>query len=395
MRLLFCTTGGAGHLLPLRPLAEALRDRGHDVAWATAPDALHFLEGRGFERFAVGPTFDASRGRFRETFPEAAGLAGEQLSAYTFPRLFGAILAPLMLNGLERVVRRWRPDCVVHEPAALAVPLVCRQQGLRHVAHGYGLRPPSDYIAAAMARFAPHWRARGLHAPPDGDLHRHLYLDIAPASLQPSTADADDRLLRFNPYAAASAPRPSLPAELRAALHGPSALRPRIYLTFGTVFNHSPALTAAAQAASRLGGTLVVTVGFDGDPARLAGLPGQVHVLRFVDQQTVLPHCDAVVSHGGAGTVLGSAAQALPQLLLPQAADHFRNARALCTAGSGTSVEPGSQTADVLESALRGLLSSASIAAGARRLAQEIAAMADAADMARRFEQWHSRIEAL
>ena len=49
MRVLFCTTGGLGHLLPLRPLAFALRHRGHDIAWVTAPDALPRLEGEGFD----------------------------------------------------------------------------------------------------------------------------------------------------------------------------------------------------------------------------------------------------------------------------------------------------------------------------------------------------------
>ena len=150
MRVLFCTTGGAGHLLPLRPLTEALRSRGNQVAWATAPDALHLLAGHGFELFPIGPNFDESRRQFREAFPGAAGLAGKALSAYTFPRLFGAILAPRMLTELEEAVLRWLPDFVVHEPAALAVPLVCQQRGLRRVVHGYGLRPPAEHLDAAM-----------------------------------------------------------------------------------------------------------------------------------------------------------------------------------------------------------------------------------------------------
>ena len=52
MRVLFCTTGGLGHLLPLRPLAQALRRLGHEVAWVTAPDACPALQGEGFDLFA-------------------------------------------------------------------------------------------------------------------------------------------------------------------------------------------------------------------------------------------------------------------------------------------------------------------------------------------------------
>ncbi|MFO1518035.1 MAG: hypothetical protein U1F22_14030, partial [Lysobacterales bacterium] len=81
MRVLFCTTGGLGHLLPLRPLAQALRRLGHEVAWVTAPDACPALQGDGFDLFAAGPTFEASRGEFRTAHAGAAGLTGESLSA--------------------------------------------------------------------------------------------------------------------------------------------------------------------------------------------------------------------------------------------------------------------------------------------------------------------------
>ena len=37
MRVLFTTQPGAGHFHPLVPLAQALRDVGHDVAFAGAP----------------------------------------------------------------------------------------------------------------------------------------------------------------------------------------------------------------------------------------------------------------------------------------------------------------------------------------------------------------------
>jgi UDP:flavonoid glycosyltransferase YjiC (YdhE family) len=39
MRVLITTSSGLGHVLPMVPLAHALRDRSHDVLWATGPDA--------------------------------------------------------------------------------------------------------------------------------------------------------------------------------------------------------------------------------------------------------------------------------------------------------------------------------------------------------------------
>lgn len=388
MRVLFCTTGGLGHLLPLRPLATALSSRGHAVGWLTAPDALSRLDGLGFDLFVAGPSFEVSRRQFHAAHADAAQLAGEQLSAYTFPRLFGAVLAPAMVDSVEHVVRQWRPDFVVHEPAALAVPLVCQQLGVRNVTHGYGLRPPSGYIEDAMSFFGAHWRTRGMEVPVDGGLYRHLYLDVAPRSLQPPIQPSDDGVLRFNPYRADNADASALPAELRAALQKSVTRGARIYVTFGTVFNRSPALIAAAQAASRLGGTVVVTVGADGDPESFTRMGGHVSVHRFLDQAALLPHCDLVVSHGGAGTLLGAAARGVPQLILPQAADHFRNARALSSANAGRSVEPHRQTTEEVTGAMADALNSGALSVAARALAREMSAMPDAAAAARRLECW-------
>ncbi len=390
MRVLFCTTGGLGHLLPLRPLALALCRRGHHVAWVTAPDACPALQRDGFDLFAAGPTFGASRGEFRTTHAGAARLTGEPLSAYTFPRLFGAVLGPAMLDGIEQAARTWRPDFVVSEPAALAVPLVCRQLGLRHVTHGYGLRPPREYVEEAMNFFGPFWRARGVEVPADGGLHGHLEMDIAPASLQGSTGSHDDRVFRFNAYYPATTLPIALPAEVQEALQQTPAQPPRIYVTFGTVFNRSPALLVAARAAARLGGTVVVTVGPDGDLLNLTQLGAHVHVHRFVDQGALLPHCDAVVSHGGAGVMLGAAAYGVPHLVLPQAADHFRNARALSRVSAGRSVELERQSVEAVSTELSKLLAGGALSAGATLLAQEMAAMPDVAAAVNMLEGWYS-----
>jgi UDP:flavonoid glycosyltransferase YjiC (YdhE family) len=391
MRVLFCTTGGLGHLLPLRPLARALRDRGHAVAWVTAPDALPLLAGEGFDLFAAGPTFEAGRRRFRAAHADAQRFVGEQLSAYTFPRLFGAVLGPAMMAGVHGAARRWRPDFMVHEPAALAAPLVCRHLGLRNLVHGYGLRPPRAMLEDAMTFFGPLWRARGLDVPADAGLYRHGALEIAPKRLQPPIGPEGESVCRFNAHPVASAVQMALPAELWTAIREPRAGRPRIYVTFGTVFNRSPALVAAVRAAVRFGGPVIVTIGADGDPALFAGLGAKVHLHRFVEQRTLLPHCDAVVSHGGAGTVLGAAAHGVPQLVLPQAADHFRNARAIASADAGLVVTPECQGTEALGSSLSAMLEDGVLDVGALALSQEMAGMPDAAAAVRQLEHWRAR----
>lgn len=320
-----------------------------------------------------------------------ARLTGEPLSAFTFPRLFGAVLGPAMLEGIEQAAMCWRPDLVVNEPAALAVPLVCQVLGLRHVTHGYGLRPPREYVEDAMSFFGPSWRARGLEVPNDGGLHRHLDLDIAPVRLQPLAGPEESRAFRFNAYRPASEVPCELPAGLQEALRQPSARRPRIYVTFGTVFNRSPALVVAARAAARVGGTVVVTVGQDGNLPSLTQLGAHVHVHRFVDQRALLPHCDAVVSHGGAGAVFGAAVHGLPHLVLPQAADHFRNARALARVDAGRTLELDHQSFEAVISELLTVLASREVYVGATLLARDMAVMPDAMAATSMLERWNAR----
>lgn len=379
MRLLFCATGGSGHVRPLQPLAAALQRQGHAVAWASAPDALPALAGDGATLFAAGDGFADSRRELAARYPELQALHGEQRAAQTFPRLFGATLAPAMLAGVRRAITQWQPDLVVHEPAALAAPLACALHGLRYATHGYGLPVPAGHLAAATRCLLAAPAAQGLQVPPTRPL---LQLDIAPASLLGPQAGVGRRLA-LNAYAVRAGAGAALPADLQAALRpGP---RPRVYLSFGTVFHQAPALQAALQALLALDVELVVTAGDAGVLARLRQLAprsGRLHLRIFVDQAALLPHCDAVVSHGGAGSMLGAAAHGLPQLLLPQGADHFRNGRALAALGAGLVVDGAAQTVAGIRAAATRWLAGGAHAAAARRLALEMAAMPSADDAA-------------
>jgi UDP:flavonoid glycosyltransferase YjiC (YdhE family) len=59
-------------------------------------------------------------------------------------------------------------------------------------------------------------------------------------------------------------------------------------------------------------------VGHALDRSRLTGC-----TLTCIPQAQVLPHCRAVICHGGAATVLGALGHGRPLLVLPEAAEHF------------------------------------------------------------------------
>jgi hypothetical protein len=75
MRVLFSSTPAYGHLLPLLPLARALRGRGHEVAVLSAEAVSPIVAPEGIELLPAGPGMDvvlAETGRRTGTDPTEA-----------------------------------------------------------------------------------------------------------------------------------------------------------------------------------------------------------------------------------------------------------------------------------------------------------------------------------
>jgi MGT family glycosyltransferase len=159
--------------------------------------------------------------------------------------------------------------------------------------------------------------------------------------------------------------------------------RPLVYLTLGTVaFGATGVLRAAIDGLARLPVDVLVAIG-PGDPAALGPVPASVRVERFVPQPEVLAHADLVVHHGGSGTVLGALAAGLPQLLVPQGADQFRNATTLAEVGAGRELVGDAATADAIEEHARFLLEDVHTREVAQGISAEIAAMPSPAAVVR------------
>ena len=241
--------------------------------------------------------------------------------------------------------------------------------GLPSVTHSFGGAIPAAIVTAASEKVAALWAAHRQEPAPYAGCFTSLYLDICPPSVQ---SVAMDHIPAVQPL------RPASPARDRAVDDGP----PLVYLTLGTVQNHSPVLVTVASALSALPVRLLVAIGPDGDPARFAGLPANVQVETWVDQSRVLERCAVVVSHAGSGTFLGALAAGLPQLCLPLAADQFRNAAGGERSGTALVLAPDAVTEESVTRAVTRLLAEGSFTERAREVALEIAAMPSPADVA-------------
>jgi UDP:flavonoid glycosyltransferase YjiC (YdhE family) len=346
------------------PLARAFASAGHSVRWATSDVACPLVSAAGVEAVPSGLDAEGVRRVTMRLRDNLVGRRPEDGAAYAFPNMFGAWATPSMVGGLLGVARDWQPDLMVHETAELAAPLVAAVLGVPTATHAFGGAVPTPFLIEAAQQLAGLWAEHGKTVPTYAGAFTGTYLDICPSAVQTQLLDHIPlrQALRPVPYTGEST-GPS------AVLLGHDDPRPLVYLTL------------ALESMAGLGARILVTVGPDGDPDALGPQPEHISVQRWVSQTDVLPHCAAVVSHGGSGTFLGALSLGLPQLCLPQAADQFRNARAAVTTGSGLALHPDEATPEAITAGVDRILHDDTFREAASGLAGDIREMPSPAEV--------------
>jgi UDP:flavonoid glycosyltransferase YjiC (YdhE family) len=152
--------------------------------------------------------------------------------------------------------------------------------------------------------------------------------------------------------------------------------RPLVYITAGTEPGGTMAPWGAAIAAlGSLDVDAIATIGHRLDPSVLGDVPSNVRVERFVPQRFILDKASVVMSHAGAGSMLGAARRGIPQLLYPSFADQWENADAATGAGVAITCELDGRSADDIGNALQRLLQDNRFRDAASRVADEMEAM--------------------
>jgi UDP:flavonoid glycosyltransferase YjiC (YdhE family) len=371
LKVLLTTPGGTGHIHPMVPLAHAMVARGHDVLWALPDRSVGQVEQAGLRAAGTSALPAILPADALRQYPELRDLPPREVPEFMFGKLFGALMAPPMLEGLLPVAHEWRPDLVVSDAAELAGPIVAAELGVPGITKGFGPLLPERRVARVEQETAPLWRSRGLEPRPYGGSYDHLYVDTYPPELQPQSVPHVPRrqLMRPVTYTGSLAGAEQLP------LPAVRADSPLVYVTMGTVFSNVELLRELVTALAELDVRLLVTVGPNGDPALLGAQPAHVRVERYVPQEALLPRCDVVVSHAGSGTSISTLEHGLPQLCLPQGADQFDNATAISSIGAALALMPGEATGEAVRGAVQQLLDQGSYREAALRLRASILAM--------------------
>lgn len=348
------------------PLARALSAQGHTVAWAVAANVHPLLRSQGFECMAVGPDRAWATAELSRQWPERASLPALRVVAELGPRLFADVLAPATLPALLDCAQAWRPDMVVHDVMGHAAPLVAARLGLRSVSHGFGLPRPRSSIEGVEQRMAPVWHAHGLVMPPDGGNHRGGHVDLCPPSMRLEEALPEGPCWLQSPT---------------SGVHRRVGERAGVLASFGTVHHQQAAFDRLLNVLRK--GPWPARVGLGRSLDAPQQWPAHVHAAPWLDLAIEWATCRVGACHGGAGTMLGALAQGVPLLLLPVAADQFRNARALQAVGAGISLQGDAQTESEMRHALERLHDEPAFTDAALRMADELAAMPQAEDVAR------------
>jgi UDP:flavonoid glycosyltransferase YjiC (YdhE family) len=378
MRVLVTTPAGLGHIHPMVPLAQALASRGNEVRWAVPEAAAAQVAQHSLEVIPVPGREPITPQAVLQRYPEVTELPPMDRPDAIFGKLFGAMATPPMLEALEPVARAWQPDLVVVEAAEFAGHLIAAMLGIPSVTKGFGPLLPEVRVTRAGDEVAPLWAERGLEPRPYGGSYDWLYIDIYPPELQVEVGKHVPHRQLMRPVTVDAAagdgtvlPLPDTPPDA-----------PLVYVTMGTVFNDPEPLRRAVEGVRDLPVRVLATVGPLADPATLGDQPANVRVERYVPQTALLPHCDAVVSHGGSGTVLGALAVGVAQVCLPQGADQFLNAEAVAASGAGLSITPDAATPAAVGDAVAAVLHHQQYGTAAQNVASSIAAMPPPADVA-------------
>ncbi|MEN3283730.1 MAG: hypothetical protein V7607_4870 [Solirubrobacteraceae bacterium] len=353
MRVIFAFAGGSGHLEPLLPIARAVREAGHVVAFSGRSGVAERVRELGFEMFVTGPPG-----------PEAPSARTPLLEvdvereSRVLRDGFAGRIARERAAGVLEICFGWRPDVLVCGEIDFGAMIAAERAGV----------PFATVLISATETFVreevvaePLDALRAEHGVPPGRglavPSRNLVLSPFPRRLRPLAPGA-------HAFRGAKATRP--PSDANA-----------VYVTLGTIFNleSGDLFEGVLEGLRELPIDIVATVGRDLDPAELGPQPHNVRVERYLPQDELLPRCRAVVSHAGSGSILGALAHGLPSVLLPMGADQPQNAARCDELGVARILDATRATPQVVRDAVADVIADPSCRMAAERIADEIAAL--------------------
>ncbi len=379
MRVLVSTTAGAGHFGPLVPYARACSAAGHEVAVAAPASFAEQVRAAGFEH---RPFADVPAEQMGAVFARVPSVSYEEANAIVVGEVFGRLDAQAALPGVLDIIDAWRPDLVLREICEFGSLAAALATGVPRAEVAINVSAMTAFLVPVVA--GPLAELDALAGLPEGTTSRAMVTDplltSVPAILDDALGAGGSRATVHRFHDASLSPQEG---NLPEAWGDPS--HPLVYASFGSIAaglgqfdGLYPALVAAfADQPVRL----LLTTGSGLDPATLGSLPSNVRVERWWPQAEVMPHCSAMVGHGGFGTTMAGLAAGVPQVVVPLFAyDQRVNADHVAAVGAGLRVDGGVDAMDHVTAAVAELLRDPSYRTAARAVADQMAMLPPLAD---------------
>lgn len=360
MKVLFVVGGSSGVIFSLMPLAQAVRNAGHQVFVAGPYDVMTTITAAGLP--AVSISDRSMHGMMVDRRGELQSIPVDLHERYLFNgRCFGRFAAAC-LDGLLDLADRWQPDLVVGGALAFAAPLVASHAGVPYVKHAVDMGEPRTIDLAAAAELGPELERLGLYEMPRHD----LFVDTCPPSLRPADA-VPVQPMRYVPY--------TTPRALEPWMYTRGG-KPRLLLSAGSRVTPDRDFDTLSGLVHKIQGLDVeLLIGAPDDVAeKLQPLPRNVRA-GWLPLDVLAPTCDLVMSHAGGNTVLGSMAYGVPQVLVPYLPYVVSYSQRLHEYGAARMVDPDEDSAENLVEACCEVLGTPSYAERARAVAAEMATM--------------------
>jgi UDP:flavonoid glycosyltransferase YjiC (YdhE family) len=368
MRALFTCQPELGNFLPLTPIASAMVDAGHDVAFATPAYLRPAVEGAGFRWLRAGVERDDPELAALEA--QRRQLRGREFVRFSIEQIFAGLRPRRLVPDLLALAESRRPDVFVRDSREFGALIAAEVLEIPHAkveVHAAGEQPYRMPILADALR-----RLRRTFGLPERSilewLEHYLVLTPFPAVLT-TVGNPIPPTVHHVRALPTDDPTQSLPAWIAEV-----ESRPLIYVGMGTSFSGYRGLEIFSKLLAGLrdvDAEVVATLGRDLDPAALGPQPEHVHLERYQPLGALLKHCSLVLFHGGSGTLGHALAHGLPMVIVPLGADQPENAARCAELGASRTLDQDHLAPEHVRDVVLDVLHTPSYRRSAERLRDE------------------------
>lgn len=386
-RFLFATVPQSGHTYPGIPIARALIERGHEIAWYTGRRFQAAIEASGARFTPIESAIDLGEVNLDEHFPGRAKLSGLAGFKFDLKHLF-LDAVPGQVADLKRILAAFPADIVVGDTGFLGMGLLHELGGPRYATYGItaltlrsrdtapfgtGL-PPSTaplgrlrnmLITTAFERvlfrdvnqYARTVRTR-LGLPAGGPnvlnstLSPFLYMHPSTPAFEYPRSDLAPQVHFIGPLLPEASPDFAPPAWWNDLHSG----KPVVLVNQGTVATVlDDLIVPTLQALAGEDVLVVATTGSRGAESLGIDIPANARVELFIPFAALLPHVDLMITNGGYGGVQFALAHGVPLVVAGTTEDKPEIAARVAWSGAGINLKTKTPTVEQIRVAVQSI----------------------------------------